>query len=77
MQPAEYRIECANSIAGPLLPESGQSEYLVRNSATAVVMAAKSVTIPAGQEIRVVHVPTGEVIFRKTAPLATAPTEDD
>jgi hypothetical protein len=28
-------------------------------------MAAKSVTKPSGQEIRVVHVPTGEVVFRK------------
>jgi hypothetical protein len=30
-------------------------------------MAAKSVTKPSGQEIRVVHVPTGEVVFRKPA----------
>jgi hypothetical protein len=28
-------------------------------------MAAKSVTKPSGQEIRVVHVPTGEVVFTK------------
>jgi hypothetical protein len=30
-------------------------------------MAAKSVTKPSGQEIRVVHVPTGEVVFTKPA----------
>ena len=76
MTPADYRIESANSIAGPLLPVSGSSEYLVRDGATAVVMAAKSVTIPAGQEIRVVHVPTGEVIFRKSATPLT-PLGDD
>jgi hypothetical protein len=28
-------------------------------------LAAKSFTRPSGQEIRVVHVPTGEVVFRK------------
>ncbi len=41
--------------------------FLVSDAALAVVMAAKSVTVPPGQEIRVVHVPTGEVVFRKSA----------
>jgi len=30
-------------------------------------MAAKSITTPSGEEIRVVHVPTGEIVFRKAA----------
>ncbi len=64
---ADYRIESECSITGPLLPVPGRSQYLVPDGATAVVMAAKSATVPLGQEIRVVHVPTGEVIFRKTA----------
>jgi CBS-domain-containing membrane protein len=76
MTPADYRIESASGITGPLLPVSGSSAYLVHDSAMAVVMAAKSVTIPAGQEIRVVHVPTGEVIFRKSAAPAPSPGDD-
>ncbi len=42
MTPEDYRIESANSIAGPLLPVSGSSEYLVRDGAMAVVMAAQT-----------------------------------
>jgi hypothetical protein len=34
--------------------------------ALAVVMAAKSMTFPSGHEIRVIHVPSGQVVFRKT-----------
>lgn len=73
MPAANYRIESANPMQGPLLPVTGASELLVRDSAVAVVMAAKSETVPLGQEIRVVHIPTGEVIFRK----ATAPERAD
>jgi hypothetical protein len=36
--------------------------------ALAVVMAAKSMTFPSGHEIRVIHVPSGQVVFRKTRP---------
>ena len=76
MPHADYRIESAHSIAGALLPASGLSMYLVRDGSVAVVMAAKCVTIPEGEEVRVVHIPTGEVIFRKsTAP--TLPLGDD
>ncbi|HSI55788.1 MAG: hypothetical protein ACAH21_05945 [Ramlibacter sp.] len=39
-------------------------------------MAAKSVTKPMGEEIRVVHVPTGEVIFRKAATTRPAAPEE-
>lgn len=69
MTHSAYRIESLHSIVGPLLPDSGLSMYLVSDGSMAVVMAAKCVTIPGGEEIRVVHIPTGEVIFRKsTAP---------
>ncbi len=67
MTQADYRIESASPIVGPLLPVSGLAEYFVVNSETAVVMAAKSMTILPGEEIRVVYAPTGEVIFRKSA----------
>ncbi len=66
MTHADYRIESAHSIAGPLLPDSGHSMYLVSDGSVAVVIAAKCVTVPGGEEIRVVHIPTGEVIFRKS-----------
>ncbi len=33
----------------------------------AVVIAAKSETRPYGKEIRVVHQPSGEIVYRKTA----------
>jgi hypothetical protein len=39
----------------------------VSDRALAVAVAAKSTTWPGGQEIRVVHVPTGEVVFRKAS----------
>jgi hypothetical protein len=39
-------------------------------------MAAKSVTTPSGEEIRVVHVPTGEIVFRKAATLGTQLSEE-
>lgn len=76
MTAANYRIESANPMAGPLLPVSGSTEYLVFDVGMAVVMASKTMTIPFGQEIRVVHVPTGEIVFRKSAASMTAFSED-
>jgi hypothetical protein len=60
-----YRIESSHPIASPWLPASGSQPYLVKDRALAVAVAAKCATRPDGQEIRVVHVPTGEVVFRK------------
>jgi len=40
-------------------------ELEVHDRSLAVVMATKTRTVPCGGEIRVVHTPTGEVIFRK------------
>ena len=65
MTSADYRIESNHPIASRLLPNSGSQQYLVSDRALAVAVAAKSTTQPRGQEIRVVHVPTGEVVFRK------------
>lgn len=67
MSSAEFRVESSHPIAGRLVPVSGSRQYLFSDRALAVSMAAKSVTKPSGQEIRVVHVPTGEVVFRKPA----------
>ena len=78
MSPADFRVESNHPISGRLWPVSGSQQYFFSDRALAVAMAAKSSTKPsgqviddvidraaAGQEIRVVHVPTGEVVFRK------------
>jgi len=67
MSPANFRVESNHPIAGRLLPVSGSQQYFFSDRALAVAMAAKSVTKPVGQEIRVVHIATGEVVFRKEA----------
>ena len=64
---AEYRIESSYPISSRLVLAPESTEYVFADVALAVAMAAKSVTVPAGKEIRVVHVPTGEVVFRKSA----------
>ena len=65
MTSGDYRLESSHPIASLLLPTSGEQQYFVSDRALAVTVAAKSTTRPIGQEIRVVHVPTGEVVFRK------------
>ena len=65
MSPADFRVESNHPISGRLWPASGSQQYFFSDRALAVSMAAKSSTKPSGQEIRVVHVPTGEVVFRK------------
>ena len=67
MTSADYRVESSHPITGRLVPPSASGQYLFSDRSLAVAMAAKSVTLPMGQEIRVVHVPTGEVVFRKQA----------
>ena len=63
MAATEYRLESNDPIAGRLLPGPGANRYYFRDRSLAVAMAAKSTT--PGGEIRVVHVPTGEIVFRK------------
>ena len=65
MTSADFRVESNHPIAGRFLPVSGSQQYFFSDRSLAVAMAAKSTTKPVGQEIRVVHVPTGEVVFRK------------
>ncbi len=75
MSPADYRIESSAPLAGLLLPRPGAREHLYYSSRSlAVAMAAKSTT--PGQEIRVVHVPTGEVVFRKAGASRADGSED-
>jgi hypothetical protein len=67
MAEMKYQVESTYPMVGPLLPDGGVTSLQLHNHAQAIVVAAKSVTIPYGQEIRVVHILSGEVIFRKTA----------
>lgn len=76
MTSADFRIESSHPIASRLLPASGAQQYLVSDRALAVSLAAKSSTRPTGQEIRVVHVPTGEVVFRKRSAERPEQTDD-
>lgn len=67
MRALNYRIESSHQMVCPLLSESLHADLLMSDSETAVAVAAKSVTRPFGHEIRVVYIPTGEVIFSKSA----------
>ena len=67
MASTDYRIESNHPLSGRLLPTPGSQQYFFSDRALAVTIAAKSITSPWGQEIRVVHVPTGEIVFRKSA----------
>lgn len=70
MKFGDYRIESSHPVSSRLLPSGVPFIYFFRDSALAVAIAAKSVTTPVGKEIRVIHIPTGEVIFLKSAETA-------
>ena len=74
MTPADYRIESNQPIASRFWPVAGSKEFAVSDRALAISLAAKSFT--RSSEIRVVHVPTGEVVFRKPAPSRTEYVEE-
>ena len=73
MTSADYRIESSQPIAGRFWPQAGSLQFAVSDRALAVSLAAKSFS--RDSEIRVVHVPTGEVLFRK--PPQRAEWQDD
>jgi hypothetical protein len=74
MTSADYRIESSQPIAGRFWPAQGSRQLAVSDRALAVSLAAKSFT--RSSEIRVVHVPTGEVVFRKPAQRTAWSAED-
>jgi hypothetical protein len=66
MNTSAYKIESAHPIVSRL-PRAGiRNGAVLSNRELAVALAAKSLTSPPGGEIRVIHVPSGEVIFRKS-----------
>lgn len=62
MSTSDYRIESSFPLHGSLLPPT-MFKRLYASRSLAVVMAVKSVADPSRQSVRVVHVPTGEVVF--------------
>ena len=64
MASAEYRIESQHAIVNRFLPAQSLARSF-GDLSLAVAVAAKSETTPSGGEIRVVHVPTGEIVYRK------------
>ena len=61
---AHYRIETTGKVLFRLTPGPGNHRHHFQDRAIANAMAAKGITEPPGSEIRVMHVPSGEVIFR-------------
>lgn len=69
---AQYRIETSAPFPGRLLPASS-TKTLYSDSSLAVAVAVKSLDDPTRQQVRVVYVPTGEIIFQTAAIADTAP----
>ena len=62
MASRDFRIESNAPLYGSLLPPS-TSIQLYANCSLAVAVAVKSVADPTRQHVRVVHVPSGEIVF--------------
>jgi len=69
-------MESAYPLVGPLIPEIGKTSVLMANRSHAIAVVGKSNTSPYDHEIRVVHVLTGEVAFRKTASTMAVTSEE-
>ena len=73
MATRDYRIESSLPLDGSLLPSSA-FRALYANCSLAVAVAVKSVSDPTRQRVRVVHVPSGEIVFdTRQAPLTDDP----
>ena len=66
MTVANYRIESRFPLGGSLLPP-GMFKHMYADRSLAVAVAVKSVGDPTCQQVQVVYVPTGEIIFETTA----------
>ena len=60
--PHDYRIESRGHGDGALLADSDFG-HLYADPSLAVAVAVKSVADPTIEEVRVVHIPSGEVVF--------------
>jgi hypothetical protein len=61
----QFRIESSHPIVSTLPHTNVASGSLLHDCDLAVSIAAKCLTEPPGGVVRVVHVPTGEVVFSK------------
>lgn len=61
----DFRIESDCGLHSMHWGTTSANEIIVHDRSLAVAMAAKSLSNQCKGEIRVVHAPTGEVIFRK------------
>ncbi|MDP1935769.1 MAG: hypothetical protein Q8K91_01030 [Hylemonella sp.] len=64
MASAQFRIECRDPLRGSLLPPASNFKSLYADRSLAVAVAVKSLADPTRQQIRVVHIPTGEIVFQ-------------
>jgi hypothetical protein len=64
VEPVGYRIRSSAPIRGALWPQPGARELDVAERCLAVSIAAKSRTEP-GAAIEVIHVGSGQVVYRK------------
>lgn len=71
MTSAHYRIESREPLLGKLLPAS-MFRRLYADPSLAVAVAVKSVVDPTRQQVRVVDINNGEVVF-DTAPAPLKP----
>ena len=66
--PPAFRIESCDPLLGHLLPLQHR-KTLFGDCSLAVAIAVKSVEDPTRQQVRVIHVPSGEIVF-ETRPAA-------
>lgn len=69
-----YRVESSRTLVNPFTASVGANSLQMNSHALAIVTAAKSRTSPIGGEIRVVHEPTGIVVFTK---VSEPPADED
>ncbi len=67
MTPLPYKIESSSPIVASLPRTNVRDGARLASLDLAVSLAAKSITDPPGGVVRVVHVPTGEVLFSKVS----------
>ncbi len=71
MSTDRYRIESKNPLKGHLLPPT-DFQHIFADRSLAVALAVKSVNDPMLQQVRVVHIPSGEIVFETSpAPLTS------
>jgi hypothetical protein len=58
-----FRIERRQLSSRPGLLPAASAEHRYASASLAVAVAVKSVKDPEQEEVRVVHVPTGEIVF--------------